>query len=172
MATLFTSTATRRSTSQAGKVSTILRPSKLHRKIWTARTLVTDKAEDLLQAVPSNETLSKSNIALFTISRNVPRDALSALVNRFQSLPMPAIGCLSLGSDGNSGPYSLSYAFHEAPDDRLEMIVPFRSTIKGTPKISLGREIGRMAKKPETMEWAGDDSVRPEGLPRDLSSLE
>jgi hypothetical protein len=97
---------------------------------------------------------------------------MSALVKRFQDLPVPAIGCLSLGSDGNSGPYSLSYAFHESPSDRLEMIVPFRSTIQGTPKISLGREVARMEKRLETMEWAGDDSVVPEQLPEDLRNLE
>ncbi|KAK9894761.1 hypothetical protein P389DRAFT_198040 [Cystobasidium minutum MCA 4210] len=172
MATLFQSRAARCLPVRPARLgSRYPSPRLQHRKIWTARTLVTDNAQDLLKAVPSDESISKCNVALFTISRNVPRDALSGLVDRFQNMPMPAIGCLSLGSDGNSGPYSLSYAFHESPSDRLEMIVPFRSTITGTPKISVGREVGRMEKRPETMEWAGDDSVVPSKLPSDLASL-
>lgn len=144
----------------------------VNRNIWTSRTLVTNDPEKLVKALPSDAIISKSALALFTISRNVPRDSLSALVKRFQGLPIPAIGCLSLGSDGSSGPYSISYAFHQPPDDRLEMIVPFRSTIQGTPKIALGREVGRMERRLETMEWAGDDSVVPDELPEELRSLE
>lgn len=161
------SVARPRSTATAKGVSSLL-----HRKLWTSRTVITDTPEDLLSALPSDETMSKSNMAVFTLSRNIPREPLSALVKRFQDLPVPAIGCLSLGNDGNSGPFSLSYAFHESPNDKLEMVVPFRSNIQGTPKTAVGREVARTEKRLETMEWAGDDSVVPDKLPEELSTLE
>jgi hypothetical protein len=147
-------------------------PVRISRKIWTARTVVSNEPEDLLQAIPSKKSAAQSNIAIFNISRNIPSSALSALVKRFQDLPLPTIGCLSLGNDGQNGPYLLSYALHESPNNYLEMAVPFRSTIQGTPKIAVGREVARMGKRLESTEWAGDESVIPDQLPEELRMLE
>lgn len=136
------------------------------------RSVVTDSPEELLQALPAVNHAKDSSAALFTISRNVPSPVLSKLVEHFQNFPSNAIGCLTTGSEEGAAPYTLSYALHKSPQSTLEMVVPFRSSIAGTPKIALGREVGRLKARTYDGEWAGDAAVEAESLPLALQQLE
>lgn len=142
------------------------------RRIWTAKTVVSSNADDLLSALPQPEHHQDSNAAIFSISRSVPGSVLGTLVKHFQDFPVTAIGCLTHGNEDGSAPYSLSYAIHKSRQNQLELVVPFRSNIKGIPKTALGREVSRREKKVHDAEWAGDDSVVAEDLPEELQSLE
>lgn len=142
------------------------------RNIWTAKTIISMNAETLLEDLPVlKQDPDNTTAVLFNISRNTPPNVLSPLVKSFQDLPFPAIGCLSHGHDGSNPPYMLSYALHKASDSVLEMVVPFRSSIKGTPKIALGREVSQLEKNVHSTEWAGDSAVVPEALPEELRKL-
>jgi hypothetical protein len=136
------------------------------------RTVVSDAPEELLEALPSSSNAQESSAALFTVSRNVPGETLSKLVEHFQNFPSTAIGCLTNGSEDGAGPYRLSYALHKSPQSVLEMVVPFRSSIAGTPKIALGREVGHLDKRVYDGEWAGDAATAAEDLPEALKQLE
>lgn len=142
------------------------------RYLWSTRTFVFDTDEALLEALPSVKEANQSTLVLFAISRNVPAPTLSKLVQHFQDYPTKAIGCLSYGDEGGRAPYTLSYALHKATGNTLEMAVPFRSIISGTPKISLGREVSRLEKNVRNTEWAGDASIPAELLPPELRVLE
>lgn len=156
----------------------ILRPRSLHagsclrRQLWMTRTTTSNSPEELLQALPSLAHATDSSAALFTISRNVPSYILSKLVSHFQDFPSTAIGCLTTGSETGSAPYTLSYALHKSPQSMLEMAVPFRSEIAGTPKIALGREVGRLEHRVYDGEWAGDAAMAASPLPEALEGLE
>ena len=144
------------------------------RKIWTARTVISNDPEELLASLPArdSELVTRSTAAIFTVSRSVPPPVLSKIVDYFQSFPSRAIGCLSLGNEDGTGPYTFSHAVHRSPENTLELVIPFRSDIEGVPKIALGREVGRKKQKVHQSEWAGDGAVIPEDLPDELSSLE
>lgn len=117
--------------------------------------------------------IETNSVALYTLSRNLPREALSTIVQHFQNLNSKAIGCVSHGSEDGSGPFSLSYAIHQPPQNRLELAIPFRSEISGTPKIALGREVvhSRLQRDISSAEWAGDASVAAEEVPKELQGI-
>lgn len=131
-----------------------------------------DSTHDLFAGLPTADATSDGNVALFTVSRNVPAESLGRIVKHFQDLNPRAIGSLSYAREDGSSPMVLSYALHRSPQNALELVVPFRSSIAGIPKIALGREVSRMAKKVHDAEWAGDSSVEPEALPDELARLE
>lgn len=136
------------------------------------RTSISSSPEELLKALPSASHAAESTAALFTVSRNMPANILGKLVSHFQDFPSTAIGCLTTGSEDGSAPYSLSYALHKSPQSTLEMVIPFRSDIAGTPKIALGREAGRLEHRMYDGEWAGEAAVDSSPLPEALAHLE
>lgn len=131
-----------------------------------------NQPEELLASLPPAQDANGSSAALFTLSRNTPPNVLSKLVEHFQGLPARAIGCLSYGAEDGSAPYGMAYALHRPPRHTLEMVVPFRSTIAGTKKIALGREVHKLEKSMGSPDFAGDGAVVPDELPEELVGLE
>lgn len=145
------------------------------RNIWTCKTVSTTSIDILLEALPDETQTRSVDTTLFTLSRNIPAPTLSALFARINSLPGIAIGCLSHSAEDSKEPYTLAYASHTPEQGSLQLCVPFRSTLKGLPKIALGREVQRSkmdSNEPIDMEWAGDTSAAADPLPEALQGLQ
>jgi hypothetical protein len=124
---------------------------KSRRNLWTAVTLSSGSAEAVEAATLAQLSThhGHSNI-LAALSDSLPPNVLSSIVSRLQrgeDKTTSVIGCLSHAAIPSQR-YSVSLAFFspEPSTSPSSRIVPFRSTIKGRPRIALGREI-----RPELM---------------------
>lgn len=122
------------------------------RLYWTCRTLISSSPDQLLESCKSSLRLPSVSAAdappppsviLFTLSKNLPPETLTAATRYLRTQCDQAVGCLSdpFGSSSTDETFSASLAWWTPLADERCRILPFRSTIAARPAIALGREI-------------------------------